>query len=73
MKMNYSNGKTTEAIIFLKSGKKKYGLLIEELQFTENFHFISNSNIPYFNETLNEDYVEIIPGTLIEAIETDLR
>jgi hypothetical protein len=73
MIMKYANEKTTDAVIYLKNGKKKFGLLVEEIPFSENFHFISNTNILHFNETQNADYIEIIPGTLIESIETDLR
>jgi hypothetical protein len=73
MIMNYSNEKTTEAIIYLKNGKKKFGWLVDETPFAENFHFISHSNIPGFNESYSNDYVEVIPGCQIEAIETDLR
>jgi hypothetical protein len=71
--MNYVNEKTTEAVIYLKSGKKKFGLIVDEIPLSDHFHFISNNNILHFNETPNSDYVEIIPGVLIEAIETDLR
>jgi hypothetical protein len=72
MIMTYANLKTTDAVIHLKNGKKKFGLLMDEIP-DQNFHFISHNNFLYFNETQNEDYIEIIPGVLIEAIETDLR
>lgn len=71
--MKYSIEKTTEAIIYLKNGRRKYGLVSEEIPSTGNFHFISNDKIMYFNETNGQDRVEIIPGFMIEAIETDLR
>jgi hypothetical protein len=73
MILNYTNEKTTEAVIYLKNGKKKFGILVDENPFNENFHFIQNNNILHFNESQNTDYIEIIPGALIEAIETDLR
>ena len=68
-----SNSTTTEAVIYLKNGKRKYGMLIEESPNTDAYQFISNDNIPYFNETNSIEYIEIVPGSQIEAIETDLK
>lgn len=73
MIMKYANEKVTEAVIYFKNGKRKFGLLVDDTPDNENFHFISNNNILHFNETHNAGYIEIIPGILIEAIETDLR
>jgi hypothetical protein len=64
---------TTNAVIHLKTGKRKYGLLMDEKPGGENYMFIPNESIPFFTETLSNEYIEIVPGTLIEAIETDLK
>lgn len=73
MLIKYAIEKTTEAIIYLKNGKRKYGLIADDGCKTGNFHFISNNNIMDYKETLNVNYIEIISSDLIEAIETDLR
>lgn len=65
--------KATDAVIHLKNGKRKYGLLMDEYPGTNDYRFIPNECIPHFIETLSNEYVEIVPGALIEAIETDLK
>lgn len=67
------NNKTTDAVIHFKDGKRKHGLLIDESPDTEHYLFIPNSSISHFTETQSTEYIEIVPGTLIEAIETDLK
>lgn len=64
---------TTDAVIHLKNGKRKYGLLVDEKPGTDNYFFIPNESIPFFTETHSNEYVEIVPGVLIEAIETDFK
>lgn len=63
----------TDAVIHLKNGKRKYGLLMNEHPETNDYRFIPSESIAYFTETLSNEYVEIVPGVLIEAIETDLK
>jgi len=64
---------TTDAVIHLKNGKRKYGLLMDEKRSTDDYFFIPNESIAFFTETCSNEYVEIVPGILIEAIETDLK
>ena len=67
------NATATDAVIYLKNGKRKYGMLIEESPDTDAYRFISNDNISFFNETHSTEYIEVLPGSVIEAIETDLK
>lgn len=71
--MNTTLHTTTDAVIYLKNGKRKYGKLVDETPGSDSYQFISNQNLSFFNETNNAQYVEIVPGALIEAIETDLK
>ncbi|MCW3083835.1 MAG: hypothetical protein JWP12_1201 [Bacteroidetes bacterium] len=73
MSLSYANNTATEAVIYLKNGKRKYGILVDETPSTNNYQFISNDNISHFIETQSIEYIEIVPGTSIEAIETDLK
>jgi hypothetical protein len=67
------NNTMKDAVIHLKDGKKKHGLLMAGFPENENYFFIPNNSIPYFSESNNPAYIEVVPGTLIEAIETDLK
>jgi hypothetical protein len=67
------NNRITDAVIHLKDGKRKHGLLVNETPGTENYLFIPNNSISRFAETLSREYIEIVPGALIEAIETDFK
>ncbi len=73
MSLSYASNTATEAVIYLKNGKRKYGILVDETPSTNNYQFISNDNISHFIETQSIEYIEIVPGTSIEAIETDLK
>lgn len=68
-----SSAKVTAAVIHLKSGKRKYGLLVDEQFSTNSYQFVSNNNVSYFNDTLSNEYVEIVPAVTIESIEVDLK
>jgi hypothetical protein len=68
-----SSVKVTAAVIYLKSGKRKYGLLLNEHFSTNSYQFISNNNVSYFNNTQSNEYVEIVPTVTIESIEVDLK
>ncbi|MEO6904576.1 MAG: hypothetical protein ABI315_15700 [Bacteroidia bacterium] len=65
----------TEAVIYLKDGKRKYGMLMEKgMDQVKNFYrFISNDNLYLFNNTNNSKYIEILDRRLIEAIDIDLK
>jgi hypothetical protein len=73
MMMNSMKTTAIDAVIHLKDGKRKYGLLMNENPATDDFLFVPNNSIPYFSESLSPEYIEIVPGILIEAIETDLK
>ncbi|MCE3278945.1 MAG: hypothetical protein K0S44_1136 [Bacteroidetes bacterium] len=67
------NNNSQDAVIHLKDGKRKHGLLMNELSETGSFMFIPYNSNPYFSENGISAHAEIIPGILIEAIETDLK
>ena len=67
MSIIYANNTTTEVVIHLKDGKRKYGKLIDNTA-NDAYRFISNNNFNLFQETNNPEYIEIVPGVLIEAI-----
>ena len=73
MSISYATNTATEAVIYMKDGKRKYGILVDETPAANSFQFISNDNIAHFIETQSIEYIEIVPGALIEAIETDLK
>jgi hypothetical protein len=68
-----SGAKVTAAVIYLKSGIRKYGLLVDEQFSTNSYQFVSNNNVSYFNNTQSNEYVEIVPTVTIESIEVDLK
>jgi hypothetical protein len=69
------NFEMTEAIIFLKNGKRKYGILLgQEFKMKKDvFHFVPNTCFNLFSKTRNAEYIEEMPEALIEAIEIDLK
>lgn len=73
--INYlTNNPVVEAIIYLKNGTRKYGMLVENSLFRKDaFQFIDNTKFKLFSETNNPEYIELLPGTLVAAIETDLK
>ena len=64
--------KATEAVLYLKDGKRKYGMLIMNAA-NDVYYFISNSDLNVFQKTKDRKYVEVILGSLIEAIDVDLK
>jgi secreted PhoX family phosphatase len=62
----------TEAVIYLKDGKRKYGVLIDnEMEYT--YQFVSNDKLNFFNETNNRDCIEFLTTAMIEAIDINLK
>jgi hypothetical protein len=51
-----------EAVIYMKDGKRKYGMLVDSSS-DENLHFVSN----------NCNQVEIVPVVTVDAIDTCLK
>jgi hypothetical protein len=63
---------STEAVIYLKDGKRKYGVLIDnELEYT--YQFVSNDKLNAYNETNNRDCIEFLSTAMIEAIDINLK
>jgi hypothetical protein len=52
MMQNLRNNKTADAVIHLKDGKKKHGLLIDESPETGNYFFIPNNSIPILQKPI---------------------
>jgi len=61
-----------EAVIYLKNGQRKYGMLIDNER-KDAFYFISNSDLNIFRKTNSEKYIEIVSENSIEAIDIDLK
>ena len=64
-----NNDQATEAVIYLKNGNRKYGMILKD-SISDAYHFISNANYKMFNKTGNEAYIEVVPGMLIDTIDT---
>ena len=62
----------TEAVIYLKNGKRKHGMLLDKIV-NDAYHFISNHNYNLFKKDSNQNYIEIVPSNLIETIDTSLK
>lgn len=61
-----------EAVIYLKNGKRKYGMLMGNIV-NDTYKFISNNNYTLFKKNFNNNYIEIVPNNLIETIDTNLK
>lgn len=62
----------TEAVIYLKDGKRKHGMLMEEMM-NDAFQFISNNNYSLFKKDNNQAYIETVHQSLVETIDTSLK
>lgn len=62
----------TEAVIYLKNGKRKYGMLIDNIV-NDAYQFISNNNYNLFKKDSNQSYIEILPSHTIDTIDTSLK
>ena len=62
----------TEAVIYLKDGKRKHGMLIEEM-INDAYQFISNTNYYLFKKDNNQDHIETVHCSLIDAIDISLK
>lgn len=70
----FKNNAVIDAIIYLKSGKRKHGVLVDNsADKNDTFHFISNTNFNLFQKTNNPDFIEIVSGKLIAAIDMNLK
>jgi hypothetical protein len=66
------NESIVEAVIYLKNGKRKYGMLIENMV-NDAYQFISNNNYNLFKQDNDQCYIEIVPCALIETIDPNLK
>ncbi len=74
MMINYAINAATEAVIYLKNGTRKHGILMDtNLIINGAFRFISRGNFNLFNETNNPQYIELLPEISIESINIDLK
>lgn len=72
--MNNTQQTATEAVIYLKNGERKYGILFIENFIKENvYRFISNTNLNLFRATNNPEYIENVDRLAIESIDVDLK
>lgn len=62
----------TEAVIYLKDGKRIHGMLIEEM-INDAYQFISNANYSLFKKDNNINHIEKVPCSLIDTIDTSLK
>ena len=62
----------TEAVIYLKDGKRKHGMLIEEM-INDAYRFISGSNYHLFKKNNDQAYIETVHQSLIDSIDTSLK
>lgn len=62
----------TEAVIYLKDGKRKHGMLVEEM-INDAYQFISNNNYSLFKKDNNQAYIETVHQSLIDTIDTNLK
>jgi hypothetical protein len=63
---------TEEVMIHFKNGKKRLGIIMEELKDEKAFTFISSSS-QYHQERYRHTNIEILYSGLIESIEGDLK
>lgn len=62
----------TEAVIYLKDGKRIHGMLIEEM-INDAYQFISKTNYSSFKKDNNINHFEKVPCSLIDTIDTSLK
>lgn len=62
-----------QAVIYMKNGGRKYGMLIDSPLNDDCYQFISNDNIAVFQETYSARYIELIASSQVEAIDKNLK
>jgi len=68
------NNPAIDAVIYLKDGKRKHGVLVDNsLQRNDAFHFICNTKFDLFQATNNPAFIEILPSKIIHWIDTNLK
>jgi hypothetical protein len=72
--MNYILNTATEAVILLKNGNRKYGVIEIENYISSTFYrFVSNTNLNLFKSTNNPAFIENIDEASIVSIDIDLK
>lgn len=61
-----------EAVIYLKDGKRKYGMLMGT-QPGDFYYFISGNDYGQFRKNKDKSYLETVPAILIETIDINLK
>jgi hypothetical protein len=64
-----ANDTTIEAVIYLKNGNRKYGMILEN-SINDIYQFISNTNYKLFSKTKDQEFIEFVPENAIEKIDT---
>lgn len=64
-----ANDTTIEAVIYLKNGNRKYGMILEK-SINDVYQFISNTNYKLFSKTKDQEFIEFVPENAIEKIDT---
>ena len=72
MNTNLDSYPVNDAVIYLKDGKRKYGMLIDTPA-KDAYYFISNADLYVFLQTKSGKYIEMLSPTQVEAIEMDLK
>ena len=62
----------TEAVIYLKNGKRKHGMLLDKIV-NDAYQFISNHHYNQLKKDSIDNYIEIVPSNLIETIDISLK
>ena len=62
-----------QTIIYLKNGKRKYGLLIDAPEKQEFYEFISNDNMQLHQKNESSLLIEKLDLNSIEAIDNNLK
>ncbi len=73
MNMISNTATCTNAIIYLKNGKRKYGLLMTHTAFLSSYPFIPNEKINSFFTANDTSCIEHLSSASIEAIDIDLK
>jgi hypothetical protein len=63
---------SSDAMILMKSGERKYGILLEQPS-RESYRFVSNQSLPGFLDSADSTLVETLSVQSIEAIDVDLK
>lgn len=70
---NILNLSINQTIIYLKNGKRKYGLLIDSPVKQEFYEFISNDNMQLYQKNESPLFIEKLDLDSIEAIDNNLK